>query len=147
MVKLLLAIPPSRAPRSQDGLTLLEVLVAIIIVSLALGIFLTSSRTSLVGNERSRVYGGAATATVEALEAVKLMSLAQVKALRSTPVAHSQGSPITVTATARDVTAADVSDLATLDASTLQLVTLSTAFKNRQGVQVTKTFSTIIYRP
>jgi prepilin-type N-terminal cleavage/methylation domain-containing protein len=141
------ALPPRRPSRTQCGLTLLEVLVALIILSVALGIFLTSSRTSQVGNERSRVYGGAATAVVEAHEAVKLMTLAQVKALRNTPVTHSQGSRVTVTATSRDVTAADVGDLSTLDAAKLQFVTLSTAFRNRQGAQVTKSFTTIIYRP
>jgi prepilin-type N-terminal cleavage/methylation domain-containing protein len=137
----------SRPPRLQGGLTLLEVLIALIIVSVALGIFLTSSNTSLIGNERSRVYGGAATATVEAHEAVKLMSMDQIKALSNTPVPHSQGSRITVTATARNVLSTDVGDYATLDASKLQFVTLSTAFMNKAGVKVTKTFTTIVYKP
>lgn len=138
--------PPAPA-RPQGGLTLLEVLIALIIVSVALGVFLTSSNTSLIGNERSRVYGGAAAATVEAHESVKLMSMAQVKALNNTVVPHSQGSQITVTATARNVASTDVSDIASLDPSKLQFVTLSTAFKNKKGVKVTKTFTTIVYRP
>ncbi len=131
----------------QGGLTMLEVLIALIFVSVAAAALILSSNTSLLGNERSRTYGGATMATIEALDAVKLMSLDEIKLLSETGLEHSQGGDVTVKVTARDVGEDDVSELSSLNPTTLQHVTFSTAFKNKEGEDVIKTFTTFVYKP
>lgn len=135
------------SPRAQRGLTLLEVLVALIVVGVAAGLFLSSNRTASFGNERSGIYGKAANATLEAVEAVRLMSLDAAGRLRESEIAHTQGGAIRVTATVRSVSASDVHDLAALDTASLRHLTLKTAFQGKGGRQVEKTFTTILYKP
>jgi type II secretory pathway pseudopilin PulG len=139
---------PARAPaRRQSGISLLEVVIGVIIISFAGSILMVSSRTSVTGQLRSKIYGDAATATKEAIENIQLLPLDSVTRLSSSPMEHTQGSTVTVKATARGVVPADVSNFAALDTSTLRYVTLQTRFKNKAGNTATKTFTTIIYKP
>ncbi len=140
---------PTQTRAASKGLSLLEVLIAIIIIAVASSIFMVSSRSSLTGNERSKMYGDAAVATKEVMAAVQLMTLAEVDLLNATDMAdhHSQGAGVAVKATARVIAAGDVTDIASLDATTLRHVTLATTFKNKTGGNVTKTFTTIVYKP
>ncbi len=131
----------------QCGLTLIEVLIAVVILAFAASILIFSSRSSVTGQLRSKVYGDAATATKEALQGVELLPLDSLSRLRDTPMAHSQGPGITVLATARSLLPGDVEDLSRLDTSTLRHVTLRTLFKKKSGENVAKQFTTILFRP
>lgn len=137
---------PRRDARS-GGFTLLEVLIGFIIVSIGISLFIASNRTAAFGNERADIYGKAANATLEAAEAVRLMSLPEVGRLAMKEIAHTQGRAIKVTATGRRLTGADVVNLDILDTASLRHLTLQTLFKGAGGREVVKTFTTIIYKP
>ena len=132
---------------SQKGLTLLEVLIAVIVLSLAASLLVFSSRSSVTGYVRSKIWGDAATATKEAMANLEMLPIDSLSRLSKTPITHSQGSGIQVFATVRGVTPSDVSNFATLDTSTLRYVTLSTQFKNKAGNLVKKEFTTILIKP
>jgi prepilin-type N-terminal cleavage/methylation domain-containing protein len=135
----------ARAP--QRGVSLLEVMIAVIILGIASGIMVMTSKISVTGQTRSKVYGDAATATKEVLENLQAMPIDSLSQLNNTVMSHSQGSSIIVKATARSLVAADVDDISALDTTSLRRVTLNTQFKNKAGAWVTKVFSTIVYRP
>lgn len=131
----------------SSGFGLLEALVAVAILGVAAAILIAASRTSVAGQQRSRVYGDAATAVKEALEGLQLLSLDSLSRLADAALPHSQGAKVEVRATARGVRPADVADFAALDTSSLRHVTLTAVFPGQTGAPVRKTFSTIVYRP
>ena len=131
----------------ERGLTLLEVLIAVVIISIAAVILMAASRTSVAGQLRSKVYGDAATATKEALEEIQSLPMDSLSRLSATPMAHTQGPTVSVSATTRGVRPADVANFAALDTSSLRYVTLATRFPGKTGVPVTRTFTTIVFKP
>ncbi|MDB5048841.1 MAG: hypothetical protein JWO30_1912 [Fibrobacteres bacterium] len=133
--------------RSQTGISLLEVAIAVVILGIAGSILAAASKTSVTGQLRSKAYGDAATATREVLENIQLLSLDSVSRLLGTPMGHSQGPTVTVSATARGVLPSDVSDFGGLDTSSLRYLTLLTRFKSKAGGDVNKTFTTIVFKP
>ena len=133
--------------RNQEGVSLLEVIIAVIIISIAASIYMVSSRTSVTGQIRSKVYGEAATATKEALELIQIWPLDSLKTLNNSPIPHNQGAGVEVRATSRGVRASDVRDISILDTTTLRHVTLVTRFKSKAGGKVAKSFSTIVFKP
>ncbi len=135
------------ASRSQAGLTLLEVIIGVIILSIAASILVVTSRTSMLGQTRSKVYGDAATATKEALQTIQLLPLDSVSRLDNNLMEHSQGPSVEVRASSRSLTSADVTDLAAFDTSSLRYITLATSFHSQSGITVSKVFHTIVYRP
>lgn len=135
------------ARASQRGASLLEVMIAVIILSVASGILIMTSKISTTGQTRSKVYGDAATATKEVLENLQTLSVDSISKLNNTVMTHSQGASVVVKASARSLVAADVDDITALDTTSLRRVTLNTQFKNKAGAWVTKVFSTIVYRP
>lgn len=136
-----------KADITQRGLTLVEVVVAVVIIGIAAVIMLAASRTSVAGQLRSKVYGDAAVATKEALEEIQLMTMDAVSGLRATPMPHSQGPTVTVRATARGVRPTDVTDFSALDTSSLRHLTLATSFPGQAGDPVERTFTTIVFKP
>jgi Tfp pilus assembly protein PilV len=139
--------PRMTAAAGQKGASLLEVMIAVIILTVASGIMIMTSKISVTGQTRSKVYGDAATATKEVLENLQTLSVDSLSRLNNTVMTHSQGSSIIVKASARSLVAADVDDISALDTTSLRRVTLNTQFKNKAGSWVTKVFSTIVYRP
>ncbi len=131
----------------QRGISLLEVVMAVIILSIAASILATASKSAVTGQLRSKAYGDAATATKEALESIELLPLDSVTRLSATAMEHSQGPSVTVSATAREVRPGDVSNFSGLDTSSLRHLTLRTRFKNKAGGDVIKTFTTIVFKP
>lgn len=131
----------------ERGLTLLEVLIAVVIISIAAVILMAASRTSVAGQLRSKVYGDAATATKEALEEIQSLPMDSLSRLSGTPMAHTQGPTVSVSATARGVLPADVANFGALDTSSLRYVTLATRFPGKTGAPVTRTFTTIVFKP
>ncbi len=131
----------------ERGLTLLEVLIAVVIISIAAVILMAASKTSVAGQLRSKVYGDAATATKEALEEIQSLPLDSLSRLSSTPISHTQGPTVSVVATARGVVPGDVANFAALDTSSLRYVTLATRFPGKTGSPVTRTFTTIVFKP
>ena len=132
---------------SQTGISLLEVLVAVVILGIAGSILAVTSKSSVTGQLRSKAYGDAATATREVLENIRLLSLDSISHLLGTPMDHTQGPAVVVSATARGVLPGDVSDFGGLDTSSLRHLTLQTRFKNKAGADVNKTFTTIVFKP
>lgn len=135
------------ATDNRKGLTLLEVLVGVVIISIAAVVMLANSRSAATGQVRSKVYGNAATATREAEEVVSLMPLDSIDRLRETEMPHTQGPRIEVTATARPLTEADGEDLTTLETASLRHLTFRTTFESASGGRVTRVFTTVVYRP
>jgi prepilin-type N-terminal cleavage/methylation domain-containing protein len=133
--------------KANAGLTLLEVLIGVIILTIAASILVVSSRTSITGQLRSKVYGDAATATKEALESIQLLPLDSLSLLKNAVMQHSQGPAIEVKATIRGLVSTDVNNIAILDTTTLRYLTLDTYFKAKSGATVVKNFHTIVYRP
>jgi hypothetical protein len=136
-----------RPENPQAGATMVEVVVAVIILGIAASIMVVSSKTSVVGQLRSKAYGDAATATKEVLESIQILPLDSVSRLAGAAMEHTQGPSVTVRATSRGVLPADVTDFARLDTSSLRHLTLQTFFKNKAGGEVAKTFTTIIFKP
>jgi prepilin-type N-terminal cleavage/methylation domain-containing protein len=134
-------------PESQSGVSMLEVVVAVVILSIAASILAATTRNSATGQLRSKAYGDAATATKEALESIQLLSLDSISRLSSTDMEHTQGPSVSVSATARGVIPGDVSNFAGLDTSSLRHLTLRTRFKSKAGADVVKTFTTIVFKP
>lgn len=137
----------TRAGRGQGGISLLEVMIAVIILSVASAILVMTSKVSVTGQTRSKVYGNAAMATKEVLENLRTLSVDSVSKLNDKPMPHSQGGSVEVKVTARGLTSADVDDIAALDTSSLRHVTLHTSFKSKAGDWITKSYSTIVYMP
>jgi hypothetical protein len=131
----------------ESGVSLLEVCIAVVILGIAGTLLMVNSRTSETGQQRSRIYGEAATATQEVLAEIQLLNLDSMSRLKNTLMAHSQGTDISVRATVRGVLAGDVDDFPGLDTTTLRALTLSTSFKSKSGRTVTKRFNTILYKP
>lgn len=138
------ACPPSSG---QAGISLLEVIVSVTILGVAGGFLLMNSRTSATGNERSKVYAEASTATKEVLETIRLLPLDSLSRLQDRVMEHSQGTGVLVRATVRGVLPPDVDGFAGLDTSTLRHLTLRTSYRNVAGSMVGRTFSTILYKP
>jgi prepilin-type N-terminal cleavage/methylation domain-containing protein len=132
---------------SQAGISLLEVAVAVVIIGIAASILAATSKTTVTGQLRSKAYGDAATATREVIEEIQLLSLDSISHLVGTIMGHTQGSAVTVSATARGVLPGDVSNFSGLDTSSLRYVTLQTRFRNKAGGTVNKTFTTIVFKP
>lgn len=141
-----MSLPIPRDP-GQGGASLLEAVVAIIILSFAGTLLVANSRTSASGQERSKVYGEASTATKEVLESLRILGLDSLSRVRGRSMPHSQGPAIEVKATVRGVLPSDVDGFAGLDTATLRYVTLRTFFRSHAGAPVSKTFSTILYKP
>jgi prepilin-type N-terminal cleavage/methylation domain-containing protein len=133
--------------KTSLGFSLIEVLMAMMLIAVAGSIFITTSHNSLIGNHRSKVYGDVAMATEEALESLVLLPLDSIKSLNSTPMKHSQGTSVTVQATSRRIQSTDVDHITSQDTSTLRYVTLASSFKNQAGAWITKTYSLVVYRP
>jgi hypothetical protein len=133
--------------KREAGISLLEVVIAVVLLSAAASILIVTSRTSAMGMVRSHVYGDAATATKEVLESIKLLPFDSLSGLQERVMPHSQGPTVTVSATSRGVAAGDVADISRYDTSTLRYVTLQTEFKSNSGETVTKKFSTILFKP
>ncbi len=132
---------------AKYGFTLIEVLIAIVLIGVAGSIFVGTSHNSLIGNQRSKTYGAVALATQEALENVVLLPLDSLKGLSNTILQHSQGSGVTIKASSRGVTSADMKNINQQDTTTLRYVTLMADFKNQAGNLVTKTYGFVVYRP
>jgi prepilin-type N-terminal cleavage/methylation domain-containing protein len=132
---------------AEAGFSLLETLVALIVLAALSGFLVSNSRTAGKGNAQSRIYGKAATATKEAVESLNLLSLREVSALREKAMHHSQGPAITVVATARSVRSGDVPDINAQDTSTLRMVDLVTTFQGAAGKPVEKRFTLVVYKP
>jgi prepilin-type N-terminal cleavage/methylation domain-containing protein len=139
------AVPTRRW--SERGLTLLEVMIAVIILSIASALMMATSRISTTGQNRSKIYGDASTATREVLENLRTLTLDSINHLSNSKMPHSQGGSVEVYVTSRSLIAADVDDINALDTTSLRWVTLNTRFKSKAGTWVTKTFSTIVYKP
>jgi len=135
------------ATGGQAGLGMLEVLIAVIIISIAATILIISSRTAVTGQQRSRAYGDAATAVKEAMEIIQMLPLDSISRMSDTPLEHSQGPSVAVKASARGVLPSDVTNFASQDTSTLRYITLQASFKSQAGFTVTKIFTTVIYKP
>lgn len=131
----------------QRGLTLIEVLVAVVIIGIAAVIMVAASRGTIAGQLRSKVYGDVAVATKEALEEIQLLTREEVSVLSSTSMPHSQGPGVTVRATARSLRPSDVTDIAALDTSSLRHLTLAASFPGQAGDPVERTFTTIVFKP
>jgi prepilin-type N-terminal cleavage/methylation domain-containing protein len=131
----------------QSGLTLLEVLIAVVILGIASVILMAASRGTVAGQLRSKVYGDVAVATKEALEEIQLLTMDEVTKLSATSMPHSQGPSVTVRATARSVKPTDVTDFAALDTSSLRHLTLAASFPGHAGDPVERTFTTIVFKP
>jgi type II secretory pathway pseudopilin PulG len=133
--------------KNQNGISLLEVVVAVIILSFASSVLIMNSKTSGAGDQRTKIYGEVTVATREVLDALKLLPLDSLSKIKSKVQPHSQSAKIVVTADVRGVLATDVDNFASIDTSTLRYVSLSTSFPNKAGIKVAKVFSTIIYKP
>lgn len=131
----------------QQGISLLEVVVAVIILSFASGVLIMNSKTSGAGDQRTKLYGEVTVATREVLDALKLLPLDSLTKIKSKVQSHSQSSNIVVTANVRGVLPTDVDNFAKLDTSSLRYVTLTTSYPNQAGLRVSKIFSTIVYKP
>jgi hypothetical protein len=132
---------------SAAGISLLETLVALVVLAILSGYLVHNSRTAGKGNAQSRIYGKAATATKEAIESLDLLSLKEVSSLREKSMQHSQGPSITVVATARNLQPGDAPDINAQDTSTLRMVDLVTTFQGAAGKPVEKRFSVVVYKP
>lgn len=131
----------------QKGTSLLEVVIAVIILSFASTLLLLNSRTSAAGNQRSQAYSEAASATKEVFESLQQLPMDSLERIHGRTMPHSQSADVKVIADVRDVSPADVDDFAAQDTSSLRRVSLRTTFSNHAGDQVTKSFSTILYKP
>ena len=131
----------------QAGLTLLEVIIAIIILSVATVAMINTSSISVTGQTRSKVYGDASTASKEVLENLRALSLDSLSRLDNALMPHSQGNGVRIYVTAHGVTASDVDSFSILDTTTLRRLVMNTQFKSKAGDWVTKSFSTIMYKP
>lgn len=126
---------------------MLEVVVAVIILSFASGVLIMNSKTSGAGDQRTKIYGEVTVATREVLESLKLLQLDSLSKIKSVVQPHSQSSNITVTANVRGVLTTDVDNFTSLDTSSLRHVTLTTRYPNQAGITASKVFTTIIYKP
>lgn len=133
--------------RRQRGISLLEVLIGVVLLSIAGSILMVTSRTSVIGQRQSKVYGDAATATKEVLEQVQIMPLKEVDLLNKTAMKHSQGPSVSITATVRSLVDKDVANIAVLDTTTLRHLTIDTKFMSKSGANAVMSFTTILYRP
>lgn len=131
----------------QAGVSLLEVLVAVLLISFGATVLVMGARTSRTGQERSKVYGEAVSAAKEVLEELNLKTLPEISRLAGTPMPHSQGPGTEVFATARGVRSTDVGNFPSLDTASLRHVTLRIRFRNKAGNRVEKVFTTILYKP
>jgi prepilin-type N-terminal cleavage/methylation domain-containing protein len=131
----------------EKGVSLIEVLIAVVVISMAILVLVYASRTSVAGQLRSKVYGDAATATREAMENIQLLPFDSLNLLLEAPINHSQGSGVKVFASVRGLLPGDVSNMDDVDTSSLRYLVLRTEFKNKVGARVSKSFTTILYRP
>lgn len=131
----------------QDGISILEALVATLLISIGASVLVTSARTAKTGQARSKVYGEAVTAAKEVLEDMRIMSLAEVSRLNGADMPHSQGTAIKVLVTVRGVRPTDVGGFASLDTSKLRHASLQVRFLNQAKVRTEKVFTTILYKP
>jgi Tfp pilus assembly protein PilV len=138
---------PSQGPSRAAGVSLIEVLIALVILTAAGTLLAFSSRSSVTGQLRTKVYGDAATATREAMENIDLLPFDSLVNLNNASITHSQGPSIHVFASVRSLLPTDVADINALDTSSLRYITLRTEFKSQAGSLVSKHFSTIIFRP
>lgn len=134
-------------PGRQRGISILEAVIAIVLLGVGSSMLIVSSKSSTAGNSRSKVFGSAATATKEAMEEIQILPFDSLSRLNNTVIRHSQGPAVTVLATARGVARSDVADMTRLDTSSLRYLILKTRFKDRAGAMVTKNFTTIIFKP
>ncbi|MEO7955518.1 MAG: prepilin-type N-terminal cleavage/methylation domain-containing protein [Fibrobacteria bacterium] len=131
----------------QGGFSILEVLVATLLISIGASVLVMSARTSKTGQARSKVYGDAVTAAKEVLEELHIMSLADISRLNGVYIPHSQDTTTKVLVTVRGVRATDVGNFGSLDTASLRYVTLRVRFISQAKAQAEKVFTTILYKP
>ena len=133
----------------QNGLTLLEVLVALIIVGIVISIFSYYTNTSIFGNKRSQEYGSMTNRVNQMMQRVNIVTADSILASGGTLTLVDVLKGDSTIATVRQATAADLNNEVTaadVNFGFLWYVLIKVQYTGTSGSKTFKNFTTVTFK-
>ncbi len=145
--------PQTKFPRehriTQNGFSLLEALIALVVLGITLTYFITGTRTSTAGNHRADIQTRVTLSVQETMEHLYLMNISDLDNLDADAMLISRPEDaIAVRVKVRNVSPAELQFPGAQDLSTLRHVTLTATFPGEGGSAArSRRFASILYAP